>query len=245
MAGHRIYSRDSTWPSLLKSEHMNQIRNRIYAIIGFASAVITILPWALSNTERVWVRDHSNWLYGVLVLAIIAVILILGYARDLNRKCRELAVSAKMPSRNDINMLRGIMVQIPRDGALMAWLKTSFIVKAIPYANIEILDELWNKLNMNPLEFDNQEVHNAYHGFMSAIEDFRALITLHCNFENNRKYDTLRVPLPAREGEEKSYYEALNEIKEEVYKLTSAYDSFLKTCAANGLDIYNIDLPVV
>jgi hypothetical protein len=221
---------------------MNRISNRVYAIIGFASAVITILPWALSNTVRVWVREHSNWLYGVLVLAIIAVIVILGYARDLNRKCQELEASTKEPSRNDVNMLREIMKQIPRDGTIMTWLKVEFFAKAIPYAKIEALDQVQGTLHMNPFEFDDRQVNAAYENFGSAIGDFRVLITRYCNFEENRKYDTLRVRPPEKPGEERNYYKEIDELYEEVEKLTSAYDEFLRTCTANGLDIYNIDL---
>lgn len=133
---------------------MNRIGNRLYAIIGLVGAVITIVPWALSNTVRVWVRDHSNWLYVALVLASLALVIILGYARDLNRENKELNTARKRPSRNDINMLREIMIQIPRGGALMTWLKTGFFVKAIPYAKIEMLDQLWNRLNMNPVPLE-------------------------------------------------------------------------------------------
>jgi hypothetical protein len=220
---------------------MNRIGNRLYATIGLIGAVITIIPWALSNSVRVWARDHSNWLYGALVLASIALVIILGYARDLNRENRELNAARKRPTRNDVNMLREIMAQIPRDGTIMRWLKTGFFVKVIPYANLEDIDEALRKLSLNPLEFDDNQLNVAYERFMSALADFRALITLHCNFEDNRKYDTLRVPLPARESEAKGYYEALNEIDEEVDKVTSAYDDFLRICSTNGLDIYSTD----
>ena len=36
----------------------------------------------------------------------------------------------------------------------MTWLKTGFFVKAIPYAKIEMLDQLWNRLNMNPVPLE-------------------------------------------------------------------------------------------
>jgi hypothetical protein len=223
---------------------MNRIGNRLYAIIGLVGAVITIVPWALSNTVRAWVGDHSNWLYGALVLALLAVALILGYARDLNRENTELKAARKTPSPNDVSMLREIMVQIPSDGTIMTWLKTDFFVKHIPYAKAEALRQVWQRLNMNPLKFDDNQVDAAYEKFKSAIGDFDTLITQHCNFEDNGKYDTLRVPLPRREAEARRYYQALNEMNEEVDKLTSAYDDFLRTCSANGLDIYHLYLSV-
>jgi hypothetical protein len=106
---------------------------------------------------------------------------------------------------------------------------------------LEALDKVFQKLNMNALEFDNRQVNVAYESLRSAIEDFSALITRYCNFEDNGTYDTLRVPLPAREGEEEGYYEALKEIDEEVGKVTSAYDVFIKACSANSLDIYRAE----
>ena len=69
--------------------------------------------------------------------------------------------------------------------------------------------------------------HTTYHGSHR----------FYCQFEDSN-YERLRVPLPTREGEERGYYDTLNEIKEGVGKLTSAHDNFLKTCSANGLDIY-------
>ena len=220
----------------------NRIGNRLYAIVGLVGAVITIVPWALSNTVRTWVGDHSNWLYGALVIASFSAAITLGYARDLNRENTELKAARKGPSANDVSMLREIMVQIPRDGTIMTWLKTEFFVKQIPYAKTEALLQVWRRLNMNPLKFDDNQVDTAYEKFKSAIEDFDTLITQHCNFEDNGKYDTLRVPLPRREAEARRYYRALNEINEEVGKLTSVYDDFLEICSANGMDIYNIDL---
>lgn len=223
---------------------MNRIGNRLYAIIGLVGAVITIVPWALSNTVRVWVRDHSNWLYGALVLALLAVAIILGYARDLNRENTELKGARKRPSPNDVNMLREVMNQIPRDGAMMTWLKTDFFVKRIPYAETNALLKVWGRLNMNPLKFDDNQVNAAYEKFKSAIRDFDDLISRQCTFEDNGRYDTLRVPLYTGEAEAKIYYQVLSEINEEVDKLTSAYDDFLRTCSANGLDIYHLYLSV-
>lgn len=172
---------------------MNRIGYRLYAIIGLVGAVITIIPWALSNTVRVWARDHSNWLYGALVLASVAVVIILGYARNLNRENRELNAARKRPSRNDTNMLREIMKQIPRDGTIMTWLKVDFFPKAIPCAKIDALDQVQQTLNMNPLGFDDQQVNTAYENLKSAIEDFRVLQTRYCKLVDNGKYDTLRV----------------------------------------------------
>ena len=124
----------------------------------------------------------------------------------------------------------------------MTWLKVEFFGRAMPYAKIEALDQVRLKLDMNPFEFDDNQINAAYNKLKSAIGDFRTLLTRYCNFEENRKYDTLRVRPPTREGEERDYYNELRELDEEVDKLTSAYDDFLKTCSANGLDIYNVDI---
>jgi hypothetical protein len=220
---------------------MKRIGNLLYVIIGLVAAAITIVPWALSNSVRVWVRDHSNWLYGALILASLVVVILLGYARDLNRENRELNTVRKSPSRNDVNMLREIMKQISHDGTIMTWLKVEFFPKAMPYAKIEALDQLQGTLHMNPFEFDDQQINVAYENFRSAIERFRISITRYCNFEENRKYDTLRVRPPEKPGEEKDYYKEIDELYEEVEKLTSAYDDFLRACSANGLDIYGAD----
>jgi hypothetical protein len=216
---------------------MKTVAKLIYSTISVAVAVIAFVSWVISDTVRVWSRNHSNWLYGALVIAVLAVIVVVNYAIRLYCENRELKAADKKPSRNDMNMLREIMTRIPRDGAIVTWLKTDFFVKAIPNASIEALDEIWHKLNINPLEFDDQQVNGAYENLKTAIESFSILITRYCQFED-RKYERLRVPLPTREGEERGYYDTLNEIKEGVGKLTSAYDSFLKTCSANGLDIY-------
>ena len=183
---------------------VNRIGNRLYAVIGLIGAVITIVPWALSNTVRVWVRDHSNWLYGALVLVVLAVVIILGYARDLKRENKELKASGKRPSRNDVNMLRGIMAQIPKDGATMTWLKTGFLVKSIPSASMDAVDQICQSLSMNPLEFDNWQVNDAYENFRVALEDFSTEVTRATTFED-RNYQRLHVPLPTREEQEKSY----------------------------------------
>jgi hypothetical protein len=216
---------------------MKTVVKLIYSTISVAVAVIAFVSWVVSATVRVWSRDHSNWLYGALVIAALAIIVIVTYSVNLNRENKELKAARKKPSRNDINMLREIMTQLPRDGAIITWLKTEFFVKAIPNASVEALDQIWHKLNMNPLEFNDQQVNAAYENLNSAMEAFAILITRYCQFEG-RNYERLHVPLPTRDGEERGYYDTLNEIKEEVRSLTSAYDYFLKTCAANGLDIY-------
>lgn len=220
---------------------MNRIGNRLYATIGLVGAVITIVPWALSNTVRVWGRDHSNWLYGALVLASLAVAIILGYARDLNRKCHELEESTKKPSSNDINMLHEVMAQVPRYGIIMTWLKSGFFAKSIPFARVEGVEQLRQKLSMNPLKFDNRQVNDAYEDFKVAIEDFCTVTTQWTRLEDGN-YERLHVPLPVDEEDEKTYYGALDEINDSTGKLISAYDNFLRTCTANGLDIYNVDL---
>jgi hypothetical protein len=216
---------------------MDRIGNRLYAIIGLVGAVITIVPWALSDTVRVWVRDHSNWLYGALVLASLALVLLLGYARDLNRENRELKTIRKKPSSNDRGMFREVLAQIPRDGVIMTWLKTEFFVKRIPLANLDAVDKVCQKLSMNPLEFDNRHVNDAYESFKAAIEDFYTEINQWTKLEDGN-YEFCHVPLPVDEEDEKTYYAALNEIKDSARKLISVYDDFLRTCSENGLDVY-------
>lgn len=225
---------------------MNRIGNSIYALIGLASAIITIVPFAVSDTVRLWVRNHSNWLYGALVLLVVAVTILLGYAKDLNRKYREIDASRKRASDHDTGMLHEVLTQIPPDGTIMTWLKTGFFVKRIPFANARAVEKLCQKLNMNPFGFDNTQVNDAYETLKAAIEDFddevtRSTIFEDKNYEENGNYENVHVPLPKTREQEESYYATLKEIKDSVKRLTSAYDNFLKTCSANGLNIYSSD----
>jgi hypothetical protein len=218
---------------------MKLIGNRIYALIGLVGAIITIVPFAVSDTVRFWARNHSNWLYGTLVLLVLAVTILLGYITDLNRKYRELDASRRKASDHDADMLREVLAQIPRDGAIMTWLKVDFFAKAMPSANIEALEKVQQKLDINPLEFDDRQVNNAYESLRSAIEGFLILLTRYCDFEEGTNYKRLRVRPPKRESEESAYYKEIEEIKESVITLTSAYDSFLKISKMNGLNIYS------
>jgi hypothetical protein len=110
---------------------MKRIGNTLYAIVGLVVGIITTALWALSNTVRVWVRDHSNWLRLVLMATISAVMVLVIYAIDLNRENIALKTEGSKLASNDTAMLHEILAQVPRHGAMMSWLKSEFFVKAI------------------------------------------------------------------------------------------------------------------
>ena len=95
----------------------------------------------------------------------------------------------------------------------MTWLKTKFFVKSIPVANIDAVDQVCQKLSMNPVEFNNRQVNDAYEDFKASIEDFLTEITQWTKLENG-SYERLHVPLPVDEEDEKTYYGALEQIKD-------------------------------
>ena len=71
----------------------------------------------------------------------------------------------------------------------MTWLKTKFFVKSIPVANIEAVDQVCQKLSMNPVEFNNRQVNDAYEDFKASIEDFLTEITRCTKLENGSYED--------------------------------------------------------
>ena len=220
---------------------MKRLTTHLVSVAGATASIIAIVGLLASSGVRSWSTGHSTWIYACLVAAVLAVVLVVDYAVEFNRRYRILRAAAKKATDHDNRLLQEILSQIPIGGTVITWLKREFFVKAIPTARVQSVEQAYENLIVNPLGFDNPQVNEAYERLKEAIEAFSATVTLETRYDGNN-YERLCVPLSTKERNEDGYYAALNNRNSAAEELARAYDQFLLTCRMHGIDVYNKEL---
>lgn len=219
---------------------MRRLANHLVALISTVAAIAAVSSLLATETLRIWVREHSSWVYGGLIIAALTTFLAVDWAMSLHRRYRNLKSFTKVACDHDKLLLHEILVLIPVDGDVITWLKNTFLVKRIPARRVDAITELRERLSLHPVGFDNREIDKVYRALIEAIESFESTVGRWVTYEDSN-FTNLHVPLLMKESEEgeQKYYVAIGEIQEAAAALVGAYDTFLQACQRNGINIYD------
>ncbi len=198
------------------------LTKHLSSLIGVAAALAGILPMLTSNFVKNWVKSHSYLIFVILVITVTVAFVVIYFI--LNRKRGQ-------ATEHDRKIAANLLGALPPDGAIIVWLKKTFISKSVPIKYADILDDVLTRMRLNAVGLDNSQANEAYGKLREAIEKFTTLVTF--NLFSNRDYTVLEK---SPEWSWVQWKKASDDINEACTTLVKVYDEFLRVCHRNQLD---------
>ncbi len=191
------------------------------SVIGAIVTIGGLVSLLTSEAVKMWVRNHSYWVFLALTLSIAAAFVAVDYVRSKKRK---------EATEHDRSVVVKILDKIPPDGKAIVWLKELYISKYAPVEYLNVLDAVHDQMQLNVIGLDNAEANGAYDRLKIAIGNFHSLVSFNLFMDDDYKTMTASQSWPWEQWKEVSHQ--LNEADDALVK---AYDDFLRICHRNQL----------
>lgn len=232
-------SNDADAAPVALSRFLPSLGKFVMSLVGVIVAVVPVVALFASQTMRQFAKQHSIFIYVLLVIAIWIIVGLSYLAYYLASKNKALQqseqrVRAALPSAGDRDMCRKIRDTIPPDSDLMRWLKLEFEVQSLPASSVRDLRHAQETLSLMPTSFTDKLARDGYEVFTAALSQF--LATAGQWAKPDARGEELRIPGAWKYDQPSRYDAATGAIEAARIQLTSSYDALISICQGFGAD---------
>ena len=188
----------------------------VMSIVGTAVSVGGFVALVTAGSVKAWVKSHPYPIYIALIVAIMILTGTLNYAYNL----RKLRVQ---PTDHDTKLYGAALRSLPPNGPAIGWLKRVDMISRrtsdFPADVLAALEDSVEFARTRPVGFDDPRLAVAYETLTTAITGF-------CTAVENWTIATGSTGETAVTKALRSSHQAL----------VQAYDGFLRTAHASGID---------
>jgi hypothetical protein len=224
-------------------------------IMSFIGAVLSISGFvALVTTQSVkaWVKNHPYPIYLALIVAVLVIAGTLDYAYNMRKRI-------KLPSDHDRKLYAVTLERLPVNGTVIGWLRhaemTGAKVSDFPADVLGALEKTSDFSRAQPVGFDDAQLARSFESLIRAITSFCRSVNSWTLAAHTRQLKKIMAPPPGPAAAEKALPEISHasvswhadsgaDIEEETtalthrqHELVRAYDHFIRTAHAQGIDI--------
>lgn len=228
---------------MLPAKYVMSAIGVVLSISGFVGLVTT-------QSVRTWVKVHPYPIYLALIVAVLVVAGTLDYAYNLRKRIN-------LPSDHDKKLYGAALGKLPVNGAAISWLKHTKMTASddadFPADVLYALEKTIEFSRTQPVGFDDAQLARSFESLLEAITGFCRTVDHWTLAAHARKLKEIMAPPPGTSG----LGQALSGISyppvsphvvdvglEEVtttlthshHELVKAYDHFIRTAHARGID---------
>lgn len=191
----------------------------VMSAIGAVVSISGFIALVTAQSMRAWVKSHPFPIYLALIVAVLVIAGTLDYAYNLRKQLN-------LPSAHDKKFYITALERLPANGAVIGWLKRTKITETsvadLPADVLGALDKTVEFSRSQPVGFDDNRIAGSFESLTQAITIFCQSVdrwTLAANtVDGNVAHETASLARHHRE-------------------LVEAYDRFIRTAHARGIDI--------
>ncbi|MFJ5210709.1 hypothetical protein [Streptomyces nigra] len=206
-------------------------------IADFSAAALFLI----SPDVRKWLRDEY-FLVSLTALLLFATVVTLANMvishraklSELQREIGDLTSRLTSPTNHDIEMFRAINDHASPQTNFIIWLREGFLVTRAHSTGFQALERAIEFFEREPRGLDDQELHNAYQGFIAAGRDLVNKMSEHMWYEGEG-LTRLEIPREWERTQPERLEQAMREISAAHDSFITAYDSFFVAAQHKGL----------
>jgi hypothetical protein len=223
----------------------------VMSAIGAALSISGFVALVTTQSVKTWVKSHPYPIYLALIVAVLAIAGTLDYAYNLRKRI-------KLPSDHDKKFYGAALERLPVNGTVIGWLKRTEMTEAsvadFPADVLSALERTIEYSRTQPVGFDDTRVADSFESLIGAITSFRHSVDSWTFAAHTRQFKGIAAPPPEipQPGKPLSgtsqppvpSHVVSGEMQEDTVTLTrnhhnlvSAYDQFIRTAHARGVDI--------
>jgi hypothetical protein len=192
----------------------------VMSLVGAAVSVGGFVALVTTDSVKAWVRSHPYPIYLALIVAILIVAGTLDYAYNLRKRLVQ-------PTDHDTKLYAATLSTLPVDGAVVGWLKradmTAAKVTDFPADVLAALERTAEYARTRPVGFDNPQLATSFETLASAITGFCTAV------------EHWTIAALANTGSTDGTTTA-TALRNSHQGLVRAYDGFVRTAHASGID---------
>ena len=211
------------------------------SLIGAAVSISGFVALVTTPAVKTWVKNHPYPIYFALIVAVLVITGTLDYAYNLRKRIT-------VPSDHDRNFYAAALERLPPNGTVIGWLKRSEMTEAsiadFPADVLGALERTTEFFRTQSVGFDDTRIAGSFESLTGAITSFCQSVDRWTFAAHARQFR--RVPAPPSDPSQPpvSPRTADATMEEETVVLTRrhqdlvrAYDKFIRTAHARGIDI--------
>jgi hypothetical protein len=223
----------------------------VMSAIGVVLSISGFLALVTTQTVKTWVKSHPYPIYLALIAAILVIAGTLDYAYNLRKQI-------KLPSDHDKEFYGAALEKLPVNGTVIAWIKhtemTGASIADFPADVLGTLEKMIEFSRTQPVGFDDSRVASSFESLIEAITGFCRSVDSWTFAAHIRQFKGIAGSPPGTSQSGKppseislppvSPHVVDADMKEETALLTRrhhdlvrAYDQFIRTAHARGVDI--------
>ena len=223
----------------------------VMSAIGVVLSISGFVALVTTQSVKTWVKGHPYPIYLALIVAVLVVAGTLDYAYSMRKRI-------KLPSDHDKKLYGAALERLPVNGAVISWLKnTEMTVSNNADFPADVLDALENTSEFSrtqPVGFDDTQLARSFDSLLEAIRGFCRTVDNWTLAAHARQLKGMMAPPPGTFGLGEALSGISNpsasphvvdaDMEEETtalthhhHELVKAYDHFIRTAHARGIDI--------
>jgi hypothetical protein len=222
----------------LPAKYIMSVVGAVVSISGFVALVTT-------HSVKTWVKDHPYPIYVALIVAVLVIAGALNYAYSLRKRITT-------PSDHDRKFYIAALERLPPDGTAIDWLKRTRMTEAsvtdFPADALAALEKTIEFSRMQSVGFDDTRIAGSFESLTGAIASFCQSVERWTFAMHARQFGQMAPPSgtsPSGTSHPQVSPSATEvNVEEETVILTRhhrdliyAYDTFIRTAHARGIDI--------
>jgi hypothetical protein len=209
------------------------------SIGGFVALVTT-------QSVKTWVKSHPYPIYLALIVAVLVIAGTLDYAHNLRKRIA-------LPSEHDKKFYIAALKRLPPNGTVIGWLKHAEMTEAsiadFPADVLTALDKTIEFSRTQPVGFDDMRIAGSFESLAEAIASFCQSVDRWTLAAHARRFRQTAAPPAGTPSSEASQplvsprdidvglEEETAALTRRHHDLVRAYDRFIRTAHARGIDI--------
>lgn len=233
--GNENYNKPSGLPALLALP-----ANYVMSVIGAAVSISGFVALVTTQSVKTWVKNHPYPIYLALIVAVLVIAGTVNYAYNLRKRMMA-------PSGHDRKFYAAALGRLPPNGTVIGWLKRAEMSEAritdFPADVVDALEKTIEFSRTQSVGFDDKQIAAAFESLTTAISGFRQSVDRWTFAAHTSQFRPMAAPPSGTppSGTPPSADPALAEqtvvLTRHHHDLVQAYDRFIRTAHARGIDI--------
>jgi hypothetical protein len=202
----------------------------IMSVIGVALSISGFVALVTTQSVRAWVKNHPYPIYLALIVALLVVAGTLDYAYNMRKRIR-------LPSDHDRKLCATTLERLPVNGPVIAWLKHTKVTEAsVSDFPADVLGALEKTIEFSrtlPVGFDDAQLARSFESLIKASTSFCHSVDSWTFAAHSQRLKKIMAPPPG----DASMEEGTTALTHRQHELVKAYDHFIRTAHARGIDI--------
>jgi hypothetical protein len=195
--------------------------NYVMSAIGSVVSIGAFVALVSSQSVKTWVKSHPYPIYLALIVAVLVIAGTLDYAYNLRKRLA-------LPSDHDKWFYAAALESLPPDGTVIRWLKNAEMTKPsiadFPADALSSLENVAGFSRTQPVGFDDTRIARSFKSLTGAITGFCHSVDRWTFTVHDRAIDATTEAETAA-------------LTRRHHDLVRAYDRFIRTAHAQGIDI--------